>query len=607
VGKQHSLSIAIAAGVCASMLILAGCNQQPAAQDQANAPASSATAAGQQQAAAYTPPTADQLYQMVAPIALFPDKLVAQVLAGATYPDQITAAENLVTQNPNLKGDLLQADVQPQSWDPSVKGLTQFPSVLSQMAQNIQWTTALGEAYVNDPSDVLNAIQVMRQRARGQGNLQSSAQQAINVQPVQQVQASEEASGEVVSSDAPPVYSGPAVVPAPQQIIQIEPAQPDAVYVPSYNPQTVYGGDVPVYPSYEYEQPTYTTGEVVAVGAVAFGAAIIVGSLFDHHHDHDYGGGGWHSWGMNWGGGYNGGGGGGYGGGGGGWHRPAVVYNNQTYVSNSTTVVNRYTNITNNNVTNNRYVNNGTVNNNNSVNNNYINNNRTINNNNTNSNVTNNYANNHNQFNRNVTNNVTNNNNHPPAQPMSMPNFARAGYPSAPVPHAAAAPEQHPVAPTRLTEVPHNAPNVAHPQPAEVAQHPGVAPRPQENFRQPTPQPAQRPVPQQEHAQAAFRPAPQEQPHPQPAPRPAPQQEHPQPAFHPAPQEQARPQPAPRPEPAPRPAPQQERPQPAFHPAPAPAPAPRPEPRPQPQPQAHPAPAPHQAPPPPKKKDESHN
>jgi len=526
--KQRSLSMAIAVGVCASMLVLAACNQQPAS-NQANAPASSASAAGQQQAAAYTPPTADQLYQMVAPIALFPDKLVAQVLAGSTYPDQVTAAENLLTQNPNLKGDLLQAAVEPQSWDASVKGLTQFPSVLSQMAQNIQWTTALGEAYVNDPTDVLNAIQVMRQRARAQGNLQNSAQQAVTVQPVQQVQASEQQSGYVVSGDAPPVYDGPAVVPPPEQIIQIDPAQPDAVYVPSYDPQTVYGGDVAYYPGYEYAQPTYTTGQVVAVGAVVFGAAIVVGALLDHH-----GGGGWHSWGMNWGGGYSGG----YNGGGrGGWHRPAVVYNNQTYVSRSTTVINRYTNITNN-----RY----------------------------NSNAGNNVTNNQNQFNRNATGNVTSRN-HPAAQPMSVPNFARAGYPSAQAPHAAA-PEQHPAAPARFTQAPH--PNAARPQPTEAVQRPATVPHPQVASR-PSP-PQARPLPQQPaHPQAATHPAPQA------AVRAAPQA-HPQPAFHPAPHPQAQ---------SPRPAPEVHRP--AEH---APAPAAHPQ-------QARPAPA-HQ--PPPKKKDDSH-
>ncbi len=553
--KQYSSGLAMATGLCASMLALAACNQQ--APNTANTPASSASApassgstAGPQQAA-YTPPTADQLYQMVAPIALFPDKLVAQVLAGSTYPDQITAAENLLTQNPNLKSGLLQAAVEPQNWDPSVKGLTQFPSVLSQMAQNVQWTTALGQAYVNDPTDVLNAIQVMRQRASAQGNLRSSAQQQVSTQPAQQVQQSEDAGGYVESGSAPPVYSGPDVVPAPTQVIQIEPAQSDAVYVPSYDPQTVYGGEVPYYPSYQYEQPSYSTGEVVAVGAVAFGAAIVVGALLDNHH------GGWHSWGMNWGGG---GGGGGYNGGGG--RHPAVVYNNQTYVSRSTTVVNRYTNVTNN-----RY---NTVNN--------VNNAR---------NVTNNVNNNQNQFNRNVannTNNARNNvdnrqfNNHNvanasarPQQPMSVPNFGRAGYPSA-APHVAqearpAAPAARPAAAARQ--------NPMHPQPNQAAPaRPAFAPHPQ-------PSVVHQPAAAVAHpaAQAQPHPAPHmQQPHVQQAP-------HPQPVAHPAPQ--ARPQSAPRPAPA--------------------APAQRPAPHPQPQ--AHPAPQQHQnnAHQPPKKKDESHN
>jgi Protein of unknown function (DUF3300) len=528
VNKQLSLKIAISAGLSTSMLLLAGCpwqssNNANAPASSSTAPASSSTAAGQQ-TQAYTPPTADQLYQLVAPIALFPDKLVAQVLAGSTYPDQITAAETLLTQNPNLKGDLLQAAVTPQSWDPSVKGLTQFPSVLSQMAQNIQWTQSLGEAYVNDPTDVLNAIQVMRQRAAAQGNLRTSAQQQVTTQPAQQVAQSEQASGYVDNGSAPPVYSGDPVVPPPQQIIQIEPAQPDAVYVPVYNPQTVYGGDVAYYPGYEYAPPpSYNTGEVIAVGAVAFTAAIVVGAMFEHG-----GGGGWHSWGMNWGGGGGGYNGGGYGGG---RYRPAVVYNNQTYVSKSTTIINRYT------------VNNTTINNNNYANN------RTINN----SNVTNNVSNN--QFNRNATNNVTNNqfnrnvtnNNRVPGQPVSVPNFGRSAN-VAEAPHAA--PEARPV------------PNIPHQAPAQVAHPAAAAPHAQEAFRQPAP--AARPVP---HPQPAVV-------HPQPAFHPA-AQPRPQPALHP--QAQPHPQPAPHPAPAPRPAPPpqqhaapQAHPQPPAHPAPPP-------------------------------------
>lgn len=350
--------------LCAGFVVIAGCNQpatpaQPLASS-ASAPAPAQTAAGAQQAA-YTPPSADQLYQMVAPIALFPDKLVAQVLAGSTYPDQITAADGVVDQNPNLKGDALQTAIAQQPWDPSVKGLTVFPSVLDQMAKNIDWTTSLGEAYVNDPTDVMNAIQVMRQRASSHGSLRSSTQLTVQTQTATPV--------DYQSDGGQPVYS---VVPAPTQVIEIQPSNPDTVYVPEYNPQVVYGEEVPYYPGYVYEQPRgYSGGDLIAAGAIGFGAAILVGSLFGHHHDGGYGGGGgygWNNWGMNWGG--HGGGGGGYGGGYGGG-RPAVVYNNNTYVSRSTTVIN-HNNVTNNNYGNNRTVNN--INNNRNVGNTVVNN-----------------------------------------------------------------------------------------------------------------------------------------------------------------------------------------------------------------------------------------
>jgi hypothetical protein len=333
--------------LCAGFVVMAGCNQpatpaQPlASAASAPAPAASVQPAAAPQQPAYTPPTADQLYQMVAPIALFPDKLVAQVLAGATYPDQITAADGVVDQNPNLKGASLQTAIAQQPWDPSVKGLTVFPTVLDQMAKNIDWTTSLGEAYANDPTDVMNAIQVMRQRASSHGSLRSSAQLSVQTQSVTPV--------DYASDGGQPVYS---VVPAPSQVIEIQPANPDTVYVPEYNPQVVYGEEVPYYPGYSYVQPRgYSGGDLVVAGAIGFGAAILVGSLFGHHHD----GYGWNNWGMNWGGHRGGGYGGGYGGGG----RPAVVYNNNTYVSHSTTIVNR--NVTNNNY--NRNVGNTVVNN----------------------------------------------------------------------------------------------------------------------------------------------------------------------------------------------------------------------------------------------------
>lgn len=557
--KQRFLSVAIGASFCVSTLVLGGCNQQPE-QTPAAAPATASTApvnasTAAAPASAYTPPSADQLYQLVAPIALFPDKLVAQVLAGSTYPDQITAADNLLAQNPNLKGTLLQAAVDPQPWDASVKGLTAFPSTIDQMAKNIQWTTALGEAYVNDPTDVLNAIQVMRQRASAHGNLRSTQQQRVETRTVEA--AAPEDATYVEDSGYQRVYSGPSVVRAPEQVIEIEPAQPDTVYVPSYDPQTVYGGDVGYYPSYTYERPSYSTGDLVAVGAVTFGVAILIGSMRDHHRD----GGDWHAWGMNWGGGRGGNDGGG--GGGGGWHRPAVVYNNQTYVSRSTTVVNRYTtnNITNIN-SNNRTVTN--------------NNGNVVNNRNTTNNINNSVDNSRNQFaqNREVTNRVDNrpqdHRNVPngpapaaaPGQPnhMTMPNFSQARQP-------AVANNAHPVAPHTPVPQPHGA------QPRADEQH-APAPRPQETFHQPaavTHAPPQRPV-QEPHAAPAPHPA-MTQPRPvehMPAPRPQPepraQQPAPQPHTQPAPRPQPEARPEPRPQPESRPAPPHENPQP--HPAP---------------------------------------
>jgi len=153
---KHTLTRVVTSSLMISLLALAGCNK---AQDsKAVDPATTTPATSQTPPApAYTPPTAEQLTQMVAPIALFPDKLLAQVLAGAQYPDQITAANQWVTQNPALKGNALQDAANQQPWDVSIKSLTAFPAVLSQMANNIQWTTALGLAYANAPNDVMNA------------------------------------------------------------------------------------------------------------------------------------------------------------------------------------------------------------------------------------------------------------------------------------------------------------------------------------------------------------------------------------------------------------------------------------------------------------------
>jgi hypothetical protein len=139
------------------------------------------------------------LDQLVAPIALYPDALVAQVLAASSYPAEVVEAARWMRQNSSLQGQALAQQVDQQSWDPSVKALTQFPSVLQNMSKNLSWTSALGDAYVSQQQSVVDAVQTMRQRAQSSGNLKSTPQQTVTTQG---------------------------------QTIVIEPANPDLVYVP---------------------------------------------------------------------------------------------------------------------------------------------------------------------------------------------------------------------------------------------------------------------------------------------------------------------------------------------------------------------------------------
>jgi hypothetical protein len=271
----------------------------------------------------YAAPTPDQLYQLVAPIALFPDNLLAQVLAASTFPDQVTAAYQWIQQNSGLQGQQLLQTVNQQPWDASVKGLTQFPDVLKQMATNLSWTSSLGDAYYNVPQSVMNAVQVMRQHAQQAGNLQSNPQQTVSVQnqPPGSAPPAEASSGQPQTT----------IVQPPPQTIVIQPAQPDVVYVPTYNPTTVYGAPVAAYPG-------YSTADMVATGLLSFGVGIAVGAAMS-------GGGccgwGWNSWGC-------------------GWHNSTVVYNHNTYISNSNTFVNRNNYYNRNNI--NRNINNANFN-----------------------------------------------------------------------------------------------------------------------------------------------------------------------------------------------------------------------------------------------------
>ncbi len=183
------------------------------------------------------PLSVEDLQALVAPIALYPDALVAQVLGASTFPDQVAYVSNWLLQNKNLTGKALIQAVDAQPWDPSVKALTQFPSVLDNMAKNLSWTSALGEAYHTQTADVMTAVQVLRAKAQAAGNLKSSREITV-------------------------VQESP-------QVIVIKPTNPQVVYVPVYSPTVVYGYAY-VIPGYYVPPPPTST---VVIG---FGTGIVV-------------------------------------------------------------------------------------------------------------------------------------------------------------------------------------------------------------------------------------------------------------------------------------------------------------------------------------------
>jgi hypothetical protein len=307
-----------------SVVALGACQRQdaPAPAAQADAPAPAAAPAP----APYVPPTADQLYQLVAPIALFPDKLLAQTLAASVYPDQVVSAQDWLRNNRSLSASNRLQAAAAQPWDPSVKALTAFPDVVDQLAGNGDWTRALGDAYAHDPNQVLDAVQVMRQRAQAQGHLRSTPQQRVQVLQRTVVEPA-------------PAYAD--AVPPPTRTIVIEPAQPDVVYVPRYDPDVVYGAPVNVYREYRYRppRPYYDSGDLVTAGIISFGVGVLVGDALDHHHHGVFGwlepAPPWHRWGWNnWG--VN-------------WNAPPsapnyVVYRNSVYAPRTTIINNHYDN-----------------------------------------------------------------------------------------------------------------------------------------------------------------------------------------------------------------------------------------------------------------------
>jgi hypothetical protein len=226
----------------------------------------------------FIPLDAVQLDQIVAPIALYPDALVAQILTASTYPDQVSQANNWLHQNMGLPPDQRGALADGMPWDPSVKALTAFPSVLDNLARNYNWASQLGNAYYNQPGDVMNAVQATRFQAQQAGVLLSTPQQRVY---------------------------------ADNGVIVIAPVNPGLVYVPYYNPWRIWGPTVVAYPGYYVMPPP--PGIALGIG-IGFGVGISIG-LFAHY------GWGFGAWAPNWRGG-------------------VVLYNRGPYYSRSVTVFN---------------------------------------------------------------------------------------------------------------------------------------------------------------------------------------------------------------------------------------------------------------------------
>jgi len=222
----------------------------------------------------------DQLDSLVAPIALYPDPLLAQVLAASTYPLEIIQLQQWLAQNPGLKDQALADAVQKQDWDPSIQALASLPDVVKRLADDIKWTTDLGNAFLAQQGDVMDAVQRMRAKAQGQGNLKSNQQQTVQTQTVEN-----------------------------KQVIVIQQASPQVVYVPSYNPVVVYGPPIYPYPPITYPPP----GAFVAGMAIGFGVGVAMGAAM---------GGGW-GYGCHWGGNNN-----------------VTINNNNNYIRNSNSNIN---------------------------------------------------------------------------------------------------------------------------------------------------------------------------------------------------------------------------------------------------------------------------
>jgi hypothetical protein len=187
-----------------------------------------------------------EIEQLLAPIALYPDELLSQILMASTYPLEVIQADRWVKQHIDLKGNALTTALEKEGWDPSVKSLVNFPQVLAIMNEKLDWMQKLGDAFLAQQKEVMDTIQKLRAKAQAEGNLKTTKEQKIIVE---------------------------------QQVIKIEPASPQVIYVPTYNPTVVYGAwPYPAYPPYYYYPPGY----VAATAAFSFAAGVAVGAAWGY-------------------------------------------------------------------------------------------------------------------------------------------------------------------------------------------------------------------------------------------------------------------------------------------------------------------------------------
>jgi len=193
---------------------------------------------------------AEELEQILAPVALYPDSLLTQILMASTYPLEIVQADRWAKQNKDMKGDALAKALEAQRWDPSVKSLVNFPQVLAMMSEKLDWTQKVGDAFLAQQKDVMGTVQKLRAKAQASGNLKTTKEQVVKVE---------------------------------QQVIIIEPASPQVIYVPAYNPTVVYGAwAYPAYPPY----PVYPPGYVATTAAFSFAAGAAVGAAWGYAWGH---------------------------------------------------------------------------------------------------------------------------------------------------------------------------------------------------------------------------------------------------------------------------------------------------------------------------------